>query len=176
VVVIGGPEIGERFLAFGFDRLLFTGSTRVGRRVAQATAENLTPVTLELGGKSPAIVAKSADVARAARRVAFVKLLNARQTCIAPDHVLYRDLQEAFVRLFFAAARLYGADSRNPHYTAIGSPMPVPVPDQDERAPDHRKAVGNFSPASGNRDEPLAFEPLNLSAPEDLSGRENRMP
>lgn len=121
VVVTGGPEIGNRFAALGFDHLLFTGSTRVGRLVAQAAAANLTPVTLELGGKSPAIVDRSADLARAARRIAFGKLLNAGQTCIAPDYVLCpRDLQETFVRLFFAAtARLYGADPRNPDYTGI---------------------------------------------------------
>ncbi|HML15006.1 MAG TPA: coniferyl aldehyde dehydrogenase [Xanthobacteraceae bacterium] len=120
-IVLGGPDIGERFVALGFDHLLFTGSTRVGRRVAQAAAENLTPVTLELGGKSPAIIDPSADLALAARRIAFGKLVNAGQTCIAPDYVLCpRDLQETFVRLFFAAAaRLYGADPRNPDYTAI---------------------------------------------------------
>ena len=121
VVVTGGPEIGERFAALGFDHLLFTGSTRVGRLVAQAAAANLTPVTLELGGKSPAIIDRSADLARAAQRIAFGKLLNAGQTCIAPDYVLCpRDLQETFLRLFFAAAaRLYGVDPRNPDYTGI---------------------------------------------------------
>jgi coniferyl-aldehyde dehydrogenase len=123
VVVTGGPETGQRFVTLGFDHLLFTGSTRVGRLVAQAAAANLTPVTLELGGKSPAIIDPSANVALAARRIAFAKLLNAGQTCIAPDYVLCpRALQETFVRLFLAAAaRFYGADPRNPDYTAIVS-------------------------------------------------------
>jgi coniferyl-aldehyde dehydrogenase len=121
VVVTGGPEIGERFVALAFDHLLFTGSTRVGRLVARTAGENLTPVTLELGGKSPAIIDRSADLALAAGRIAFGKLLNGGQTCIAPDYVLCpRGLQETFVRLFFAAAaRLYGADPRNPDYTAV---------------------------------------------------------
>jgi coniferyl-aldehyde dehydrogenase len=123
VAVTGGPEIGQRFAALAFDHLLFTGSTRVGRLVARTAGENLTPVTLELGGKSPAIIDPSADVARAARRIAFGKLINSGQTCIAPDYVLCpRGLQETFVRLFFAAAaRFYGADPRNPDYTAIVS-------------------------------------------------------
>jgi coniferyl-aldehyde dehydrogenase len=121
VVVTGGAEIGQRFVALAFDHLLFTGSTRVGRLVARTAGENLTPVTLELGGKSPGVIDRSADLALAARRIAFGKLLNAGQTCIAPDYVLCpRGLQETFVRLFFAAAaRLYGVDPRNPDYTAI---------------------------------------------------------
>jgi coniferyl-aldehyde dehydrogenase len=120
-VVTGGAEIGQHFVALPFDHLVFTGSTRVGRLVAQAAAANLTPVTLELGGKSPAVIDPSADLAVAARRIAFGKLLNAGQTCIAPDYVLCpRGLQEDFVRLFFAAAgALYGSDPRNPDYTAI---------------------------------------------------------
>ncbi len=67
---------------------MFTGSTRVGRLVAEAAGRNLTPVTLELGGKSPAIIDRSADLDEAAQRIAYAKLLNAGQTCIAPDYVL----------------------------------------------------------------------------------------
>ncbi len=121
VVVEGGPEISARFAALPFDHLLFTGSTAVGRLVAAAAAKNLTPVTLELGGKSPAIIDRSADLALAARRIAFGKLLNAGQTCIAPDYVLCpEELQDKFVEHFFAAVhRLYGSDSANPDYSAI---------------------------------------------------------
>ncbi|MFY0991130.1 coniferyl aldehyde dehydrogenase [Halomonas sp. C05BenzN] len=87
-VVTGEVETGRAFAALPFDHLLFTGNALVGREVARAAAANLTPVTLELGGKTPAIVADDADLEHAARRIAFGKWLNAGQTCIAPDHVL----------------------------------------------------------------------------------------
>ncbi|RUR26743.1 aldehyde dehydrogenase family protein [Vreelandella andesensis] len=87
-IVEGGPEIAKAFSALPFDHLVFTGSTRVGRQVALAAAEQLTPVTLELGGKSPAIVASDADLDRAAASIIFGKGMNAGQTCIAPDYVL----------------------------------------------------------------------------------------
>jgi coniferyl-aldehyde dehydrogenase len=121
VVVEGGPAISESFAALPFDHLLFTGSARIGRVVAASAAKNLTPVTLELGGKSPAIIDRSADLALAARRIAFGKSLNAGQTCIAPDYVLCpADLQDRFVELFFAAvSTLYGCDPGNPDYTSI---------------------------------------------------------
>ena len=87
-VVTGGVETGVAFSETPFDHLLFTGSTAIGRRVAEAAAKNLTPVTLELGGKSPAIVDESADLAKAAASIAYGKTLNAGQTCVAPDYVL----------------------------------------------------------------------------------------
>lgn len=87
-VVIGGVETGQAFAETPFDHLLFTGSTAIGMRVAQAAAKNLTPVTLELGGKSPAIVDRSADIGKAAASIAYGKMLNAGQTCVAPDYVL----------------------------------------------------------------------------------------
>ncbi len=120
-VIEGGASISESFAALPFDHLLFTGSARIGRLVAASAAENLTPVTLELGGKSPVIIDRSADLAVAARRIAFGKSLNAGQTCIAPDYVLCpTHLQDRFVELFFAAiSALYGSDPRNPDYTSI---------------------------------------------------------
>jgi coniferyl-aldehyde dehydrogenase len=120
-VVEGGAAISERFAALPFDHLLFTGSAHIGRLVAASAARNLTPVTLELGGKSPAIIDPSADLAVAARRIAFGKSLNAGQTCIAPDYVLCpAHLQDRFVELFFAAvSKLYGSDPGNPDYTSI---------------------------------------------------------
>jgi coniferyl-aldehyde dehydrogenase len=121
VVVEGGTPVAQAFAALPFDHLLFTGSPRVARLVAEIAARNLTPVTLELGGKSPAIVDRSADLAAAAHRIAFGKLLNAGQTCIAPDYVLCpRETQDAFVEHYFASVtRLYGSDPRNPDYTSI---------------------------------------------------------
>jgi len=81
-------EIAKSFASLPFDHLIFTGSTRVGRLVAEAAGRNLTPLTLELGGKSPVIIDRSADLDQAAARIAYGKLLNAGQTCIAPDYAL----------------------------------------------------------------------------------------
>lgn len=124
-VVQGGPELGHRFSALPFDKLLFTGSAAAGRVVAETAGRNLTPVILELGGKSPAIIDASANVSIAARRIAYGKLLNAGQTCIAPDYVLCpADRREEFVRAYFAAVeKLYGSGPRNRDYTAILNPQ-----------------------------------------------------
>ena len=87
-VATGGPEVGAAFAALPFDHLVFTGSTAVGRKVMAAAAPNLTPLTLELGGKSPAIICDDYPIARAAARIATGKWFNCGQTCIAPDYVL----------------------------------------------------------------------------------------
>ena len=120
-VVNGGPDVARRFVALPFDHLLFTGSTPVGREVMRAAAENLTPVTLELGGKSPAIVGRGIDVAEAAGRIMFGKCVNAGQTCIAPDYVLVpQERMDAFVQAARAAvARMYPRLRDNADYTAI---------------------------------------------------------
>ncbi len=103
-VVEGGPEVAKEVTALPLDHLLFTGSTAVGRHVARAAAENLVPTTLELGGKSPAVVHYSYDVERAARRIAVGKTFNAGQTCIAPDYVLVqKERAGAFVESLKAA-------------------------------------------------------------------------
>ncbi|GAB6919604.1 aldehyde dehydrogenase family protein [Rhodococcus erythropolis] len=88
LVVEGDGQTTQELLALGFDHALFTGGTEVGRKIMAAAAPTLTPVTLELGGKSPAIVAADADLDIVARRIAWVKMLNSGQTCIAPDYVL----------------------------------------------------------------------------------------
>jgi len=99
-VALGGAELSAAFSELPFDHLFFTGSTAVGRKVMAAAARNLTPVTLELGGKSPAIVAPSANLERAARRIATGKFFNAGQTCIAPDYVLVsREKRDELLRL-----------------------------------------------------------------------------
>jgi coniferyl-aldehyde dehydrogenase len=120
-VVLGDAETGKAFVALPFDHLLFTGSTAVGRQVAAAAAANLTPVTLELGGKSPAIFDPSCDVAQASARVAAGKLFNAGQTCIAPDYLLVPRGQADAAAAAVAAAtrRLYPTLVANPDYTAI---------------------------------------------------------
>jgi coniferyl-aldehyde dehydrogenase len=120
-VVLGDADVGRAFTHLPFDHLFFTGSTAVGRQVALAAAENLTPVTLELGGKSPALFAPDADLALCAPRLMSGKLLNAGQTCIAPDYALVpADRVDAFVAAArAAAARLYPTYGANPDYTAI---------------------------------------------------------
>ncbi|GJL93861.1 MAG: aldehyde dehydrogenase [Hyphococcus sp.] len=120
-VITGGIETGQAFSETPFDHLLFTGSTAIGTRVAQAAAKNLTPVTLELGGKSPVILDKSADMEKAARSVAYGKAFNAGQTCIAPDYVLApTDQLEAFVESVARNAReLYPEIDKTSDYTAI---------------------------------------------------------
>lgn len=122
-VIPGDADVGKAFVALPFDHLLFTGSTPVGRLVAQAAARNLTPVTLELGGKSPAIIDESADLDRAVSSISYGKLLNAGQTCIAPDYLLVPTGQARPVAERIAArmARLYPRLVDNPDYTAIVS-------------------------------------------------------
>jgi acyl-CoA reductase-like NAD-dependent aldehyde dehydrogenase len=120
-VATGGPDIAEGLCRLPFDHILFTGSTSVGKKVMAAAAENLTPVTLELGGKSPAIVHAECDLPLAVRRIARGKLLNAGQTCIAPDYAL---VQRAKVPEFLELYRqtvgaLYPRLLDNPDYTAI---------------------------------------------------------
>jgi len=87
-VIEGDGAVSQELIAQGFDKLCFTGGTEIGRRVYEAAAPHLTPVVLELGGKSPVIVASDADVATAAKRIAWTKLINSGQICIAPDYVL----------------------------------------------------------------------------------------
>jgi len=87
-VITGGVETAQKLLEYPFDHIFFTGSPRVGKIIYKKAAEHLTPVTLELGGKSPCIVDKSADLAITARRIVFGKFINAGQTCIAPDYLL----------------------------------------------------------------------------------------
>jgi coniferyl-aldehyde dehydrogenase len=120
-VVTGDARAGAAFARLPFDHLLFTGSTAVGKAVMQAAAENLTPVTLELGGKTPVVIGRDADLALAAERIAFGKGLNAGQTCVAPDYLLCPRAQvEALVAaLRTAFARLYPTLAGNPDYTCI---------------------------------------------------------
>ncbi len=120
-VVQGDGELAAAFAALPFDHLFFTGSTAVGRKVAQAAAANLTPTTLELGGKSPCIVDASCNLEDAAVKIAHGKLLNAGQTCIAPDYVLLpRGREAAFADAYArAVARLFPTIAGNGDYAAI---------------------------------------------------------
>ena len=122
-VVTGGVELGQAFTETPFDHLLFTGSTGVGIRVAQAAAKNLTPVTLELGGKSPAIIDDSANLAKATQSIAHGKMLNAGQTCVAPDYVLTPQdkLANTVDGIANAARTLYPEIDTTDDYTSIVS-------------------------------------------------------
>jgi len=122
-VVNGDASVGVEFSKLPFDHLLFTGSTSVGKHVMRAAADNLTPVTLELGGKSPAIVAPGYSIKRAARRILLGKCLNAGQTCIAPDYVLVPlGSEDAFIAAARACVRkMYPDILRTPDYSSIVS-------------------------------------------------------
>jgi coniferyl-aldehyde dehydrogenase len=123
-VVTGGADVAAQFSALPLDHLLFTGSTMVGRKVMAAAAANLTPVTLELGGKSPAVITPGYPLDHAVQRIMMGKLLNAGQTCIAPDYVLLpRDQIEPFIsaaREFVAHS--YGQGLAAAHYCSVVNP------------------------------------------------------
>ena len=123
-VVLGEADVGAAFSRLPFDHLLFTGATSIARHILHAAADNLTPVTLELGGKSPAIVSDSVPLDDAAERIAFGKTMNAGQTCVAPDYVLVPEARvEAFVDAYRQViGRFYPQLSDNPDYTSIINP------------------------------------------------------
>ena len=105
-VVEGESDVSRKLTELPFDYIFFTGSTAVGRSIMEAAARNLTPVTLELGGKSPCIIDESASMGVTARRIAFGKVLNAGQTCVAPDYVLVpRKRLDEFVEEFRCAVQ-----------------------------------------------------------------------
>ncbi|TAL87695.1 MAG: coniferyl aldehyde dehydrogenase [Rhodanobacter sp.] len=122
-VVTGDAEVAQAFSGLPFDHLLFTGSTAVGHHVMRAAADNLTPVTLELGGKSPAIIGPGARFEHAVERIVFGKMVNAGQTCIAPDYVLLpRDRVQAFVDTARqTVARMYPQLRENTQYASVVS-------------------------------------------------------
>jgi len=119
-VVRGGVEVAREFSSLPFDHLLFTGSTGIGREVMRAAAENLTPVTLELGGKSPAIIAADYPLGKAALSIVFGKWLNAGQTCVAPDYVLVpADRATEFAQVVIEEARRGYPSIANDDYTSV---------------------------------------------------------
>ncbi|MDB4678464.1 coniferyl aldehyde dehydrogenase [bacterium] len=120
-VVTGGAEIGQQFAELPFDHLLFTGSTRVGQQVMQSAAKNLVPVTLELGGKSPVVIGRSAKIELAGTRLAFGKLLNGGQLCLSPDYVLVpAELEEQFIaRVSHETESMYPNIIENTDYAGV---------------------------------------------------------
>lgn len=120
-IVTGGAEVGQAFCSLPFDHLLFTGATSIGKQVMRAAADNLVPVTLELGGKSPTIISRSADLAAAVNKILAGKLHNAGQICLAPDYVFVPEEKMAeFVSLARAAvAKLFPTLKDNCDYTSV---------------------------------------------------------
>ncbi|MCU0105490.1 aldehyde dehydrogenase [Acholeplasma vituli] len=127
-VVLGSSVLAEQLLHQKVDHIFFTGSIPIGKKVMQIASNNLVPVTLELGGKSPCIIDSETNLQMAAKRVAFGKLINAGQTCIAPDYVLIKsELKKDFVRYFHEAVISFYGESPidSPHYPKIVSPRHV---------------------------------------------------
>lgn len=123
-VIQGGVETSQALLSEPFDYIFFTGSVAVGKIIMEAAAKNLTPLTLELGGKSPCIVHDDANLKLAAKRIAWGKCTNAGQTCIAPDYLyLHKNVHDEFLQqLITAIAELYGSEPlHNPNFTQIVS-------------------------------------------------------
>lgn len=119
-VAEGGVEITTELLELNFDKIFFTGSPKVGKIVYEAAAKNLTPVTLELGGKSPVIVSENSDLAVAARRIVWGKFLNAGQTCIAPDFVLvHKNVKSKFIDYLKKYLDQFDYQENASHYTNI---------------------------------------------------------
>jgi len=120
-VITGDAKVGSAFSSLPFDHILFTGSIPVGRAVMRAASENLVPVTLELGGKSPAIVDRGSSLRLAAYRIAYGKLANGGQTCVAPDYALVPEEEiDSFVSTFKAEAeKLFPDIGKNQDYTWI---------------------------------------------------------
>ncbi len=121
VVITGGPDVGQTFCSQPFDHLMFTGASSIGKHVMRAAAENLVPVTLELGGKSPTIVSRSADLRAAVTKIMTAKLHNAGQICLAPDYVLVpEELQDEFIAVAKeVVVTLFPTLKDNPDYTSV---------------------------------------------------------
>ena len=167
---LGGPEVAADFAALPLDHLFFTGSTAVGRKVMAAAAQNLTPVTLELGGKSPAIIAPGYPIAAAVDRIAAGKWLNAGQTCIAPDYVL---LPRAQMAPFVAQMKQYVTQryadlAKNPDYSSIvNAAQYARLKSYLDKARDAGAQVVEL--AEGNADARVLPPTLVLDAPENLA-------
>ena len=120
-VITGGPEVGQAFAGLPFDHLIFTGATSIARHVMRAAAENLVPLTLELGGKSPVVVSRTADMKTTAARIMNGKTLNAGQICLAPDYVFVPEERagEFVTEAKASVARMFPTMKDNPDYTSV---------------------------------------------------------
>ena len=161
-VVIGGPEVADDFAHQAFNHLVFTGSTAVGKLIMKAAAENLVPVTLELGGKSPVLIGQSADVHNAAERIAVGKALNSGQLCVSPDtvwvHASQREALIAGLQEFYAG-----------QYPSIAGNCDV-TPVVNER---HFARIESYVADAGARGARVV---MAGEWPSDAAVRERRMP
>ena len=119
-VVTGGPQVGADFSGLPFDHLLFTGATSVARHVMRAASDNLVPVTLELGGKSPVIIGRSYDIKKAAERIMTGKALNMGQTCLCPDYCFVpEESRDHFIdEIITYFSQLFPTILENPDYSS----------------------------------------------------------
>jgi coniferyl-aldehyde dehydrogenase len=159
-VIVGGPDVGQAFSELPFDHMIFTGATSIARHVMRAAAENLVPLTLELGGKSPAILGRSADYATSAARIMAGKTLNAGQICIAPDYVLApQDKLSEFVdEAKKSVTAMFPTIKDNPDYTAV-------IADRH-----YERIMGYVADARAKGAEIVEINPAN----EDFSQQEHR--
>ena len=120
-VLTGGPEVGQAFSSLPFDHMLFTGATSIARHILAAASRNLVPVTLELGGKSPVVISRSADLDKTVNRIMMGKTLNAGQICLAPDYLLVPEekLDEVIDKAQSAVASMYPKLLDNAQYTSV---------------------------------------------------------
>ena len=120
-IFTGGPEVGAAFSSLPFDHLLFTGATSIARHIMAAAAKNLVPVTLELGGKSPVLVSRSADIKKTVGRIMMGKTMNAGQICLAPDYLMVPEekLDEVIAEVKSVVAEMYPTLLDNPQYTSV---------------------------------------------------------
>ena len=159
-VIVGGPDVGQAFSELPFDHMIFTGATSVARHVMRAAAENLVPLTLELGGKSPAILGRSADYATSAARIMAGKTMNAGQICIAPDYVLAPadKLSEFVEEAKKSVTAMFPTIKDNPDYTAV-------IADRH-----YERIMGYVADARAKGAEIVEINPAN----EDFSQQEHR--
>lgn len=159
-VIQGGPDVGAAFAGLPFDHLIFTGATAVGRHVMKAAADNLTPVTLELGGKSPVVIGRSADMAKTVARIMAGKTMNAGQICLAPDYVYApKEALNDFVGAAQAATvKMYPTIKDNADYTAMITQR------------HYERVRGLISDARSKGAEVVEINPAN----EDFSQQEHR--
>ena len=159
-VIVGGPDVGQAFSELPFDHMIFTGATSIARHVMRAAAENLVPLTLELGGKSPAILGRSADYATSAARIMAGKTLNAGQICIAPDYVLAPadKLSEFVEEAKKSVTAMFPTIKDNPDYTAV-------IADRH-----YERIMGYVADAKAKGAEIVEINPAN----EDFSQQEHR--
>ena len=155
---VGGAEVGQAFSGLPFDHLIFTGATGIARHIMAAAARNLVPVTLELGGKSPVLVSRSADLQQAAQRIMLGKTLNAGQICLAPDYLMVPEekLDDVVAALQSATAEMYPKLLDNSDYTSV----------VNERH--FQRLTGYLEDAAARGASVLAINPAN----EDFDGQQ----